>query len=62
MPPLLRVRNWSELYENNRSRELARTNWFPAPNDLSAGGYLDLVSHADGAAQMRPLTQKPIVS
>lgn len=52
VPPLLRVRNWGELYENNRSRELARTNWFPVPNDLSAGGYVELVSHADGAAHL----------
>ena len=49
---LLRVRNWGELYENNRSRELARTNWFPAPNDLSANGYVELVSHVDGAAHL----------
>jgi hypothetical protein len=52
VPRLLRVRNWSELFENNRSRELTRTNWFPVPNDLSAGGYLELVSHADGAAHL----------
>jgi hypothetical protein len=51
-PPLLRVRNWGEIYENNRSRELGRTNWFPAPNDLSANGYVELVSHADGAAHL----------
>jgi len=48
--PLLRVRDWDELYENNRSRELGRTRWFPAPNDLSADGYTELVAHPDGAA------------
>jgi hypothetical protein len=48
--PLLRVRDWDRLYENNRSRDLGRTDWFPAPNNLSADSYVDLVSHVDGAA------------
>jgi len=48
--PLLRVRDWDKLYENNRSRDLGRTSWFPAPNDLSADGYAELVTHPDGAA------------
>jgi hypothetical protein len=51
-PPLLRVRDWDRLYENNRSREMKRTGWFPAPNDLSADGYVELVSHEDGAAHL----------
>jgi len=50
--PLLRVRNWDQLFENNRSRDMKRTNWFPAPNDLSADGYVDLVSHQEGAAYL----------
>ena len=50
MPPILRVRNWDLLYENNRSRDLGRTSWFPAPNDLSADGYTEVVTHAEGAA------------
>jgi hypothetical protein len=29
---------------------MKRTNWFPAPNDLSADSYVELVSHNDGAA------------
>lgn len=29
---------------------MKRTNWFPAPNDLSADSYVELVSHEDGAA------------
>ena len=48
--PLLQVRNWDSLYENNRSREMKRTNWFPAPNDLSAYAYVELVAHEQGAA------------
>ena len=48
--PLLRVRDWDRLYENNRSRELDRTSWFPAPNDLGADGYAEVVTHEEGAA------------
>jgi N-terminal phage replisome organiser (Phage_rep_org_N) len=48
--PLFRVRNWGGLYENNRSREIAQTRWFPAPNDLSAYWYVALVTHENGAA------------
>src|ERR1700693_1290175 len=47
---LLQVRAWDQLYENNRSRELGTTTWFPIPNDLSAYGYVELVSHAEGPA------------
>jgi len=50
--PLLRVRDWDRLYENNRSREMKRTGWFPVPNDLSADGYVELVSHENGAAHL----------
>lgn len=47
---MLRVRDWDRLYENNRSRDMKRTSWFPAPNDLSADGYVELVAHEQGAA------------
>jgi len=47
---LLQVRAWAQLYENNRSRELGKTSWFPIPNDLSAYSYVELVAHAHGAA------------
>jgi hypothetical protein len=50
--PLMRVRNWDELYENNRSREITRAAWFAAPNDLSGDGYVELVVHPDGAAHL----------
>lgn len=49
-PPLLCVRDWDTLYENNRSRELTRTTWVPVPNDLSADWYVELASHEEGAA------------
>ena len=47
---LLQVRAWAQLYENNRSRELGKTSWFPIPNDLSAYSYVETRRHADGAA------------
>ena len=49
-PPIMRVRDWDRRYENNRSRELGRTAWFPAPNDLGADWYAELVSDEQGAA------------
>lgn len=49
-PPMLQVRDWDRLYENNRSRDMKRTSWFPAPNDLSADGYVELAAHERGAA------------
>src|SRR6266852_5538283 len=49
---LLRVRDWDRLYENNRSREMKRTNWFPMPNDLSADSYVELLAHPQGAAHL----------
>jgi len=48
----MRVRDWDQLYENNRSRELNRTAWFPAPNDLAADWYAEIVSDQDGAAHL----------
>jgi len=51
-PPVMRVRDWDRLYENNRSRELGRTAWLPAPNDLGADWYAELVAHDDGAAHL----------
>jgi len=48
----MRVRDWDRLYENNRSRELRQTAWFPALNDLGADWYAELVAHDEGAAQL----------
>lgn len=48
--PLLRVRDWDGLYENNRSREIKRADWFPASNDLSADAYIELIENEQGAA------------
>ena len=50
--PMMRVRDWDRLYENNRSRGMKNTHWFPMPNDLSADGYVELLAHADGTTHL----------
>jgi hypothetical protein len=49
---LLRVRDWDRLYENNRSRGMKNTHWFPMPNDLSADSYVELLAHPEGTAHL----------
>lgn len=46
--PLLVIRNWAELFENNRTRELKKLDWLPLPNDLSSDGYTELITHKRG--------------
>lgn len=46
---LYRVKNWSMLYENNRTRELKNMAWVPVPNSHDGDGYTALVCRADGA-------------
>lgn len=47
---IYRIRNWSTLYENNRTRELKRMDWVPIPNKMDGAGYTRLVDHPNGAA------------
>jgi hypothetical protein len=47
---ILRIRNWSEIYENNRTKELRRMEWVPMPNRMDGSGYTELLDHEDGAA------------
>lgn len=49
---LYRIRNWSTLFENNRTRELKRIDWVPVPNRMDSLGYLTLVDHPNGAAHL----------
>ncbi len=49
-PLLIRVRDWDQRHENNRSREMVNTRWFSMPNDLSADSYVELLAHPDGPA------------
>jgi hypothetical protein len=48
----MRVRDWNRLYENNRSRKMKNTHWFPVPNDLSADSYVELLDHPEGPAHL----------
>jgi hypothetical protein len=50
--PMMRVRDWDGLYENNRSRRMKNTHWFPMPNDLSADSYVELLAHPEGTAHL----------
>lgn len=47
---LYRVTSWNTIYENNRSRDLKKTDWVPIPNRLDGDGYTELVDHPNGAA------------
>jgi hypothetical protein len=49
---VLRIRNWDEHYENNRTRSLKHMEWVPIPNKLDDDGYVDLVDHPNEAAHL----------
>jgi hypothetical protein len=42
------IRNWSNLYENHRSRKLKRPEWVPLPNSFDGRGYIELMDHPNG--------------
>ncbi len=33
------IRNWSENFENNRTRDLKEMKWIPVPNKHDGDGY-----------------------
>lgn len=45
-----RIREWSKLFENNRTRELKKLDWVPVPNRMDGDKYSELVDHPNGAA------------
>lgn len=47
---LYRIRNWSSIYENNRTREMKSMGWLPLPVKLDGDGYSLLMEDADGPA------------
>ena len=48
-----RVRNWDDLYENNRTRELRRMEWVPVLNRMDTDPYTELVAgHEAGPAHL----------
>ena len=50
--PLLRIRNWDDNFENNRTRDMNRMAWIPVPNRHDSDGYTVLVAHPNGAAHL----------
>ena len=47
---MIRITNWSEHFENNRSREVKFMRWVPVPNDLSSYGLRQISQEKDAAA------------
>lgn len=50
MPPCYRIRRWSELFENNRTRDLKSLRWFSFPNTFDEDGFREIVSHPSASA------------
>ncbi len=48
----LRIRNWRENFENNRTRELKRMDWVPISNKMDTRSYIRLVTHPNGPAHL----------
>lgn len=48
--PTYSIVKWGELYENNRTRELANLRWVPIPNSHDSDSYNELVDRKNGAA------------
>jgi hypothetical protein len=47
---MLKIKNWANIYENNRTRELKKLDWVPVPNKHDGDGYTELMDHPDGPA------------
>lgn len=47
---LYRIRNWSKLFENNRTKEIKHMAWVPIPNKQDGDGYTQVMDRPDGAA------------
>lgn len=47
---MYRIVNWSDHFENNRTRELKHLAWVPFPNRHDGDGYTELLDNRDGAA------------
>jgi hypothetical protein len=47
---MLRVKDWEQHFENNRTRELKSLHWAPVPNKQDGDGYTELMDHPNGVA------------
>lgn len=50
MATLYKIRNWDEIYENNRTREMKLMQWIPLPIKLSGSGYSYMMTTKEGPA------------
>jgi hypothetical protein len=48
MNDVYRIARWDELYEKNRTREMARMQWLSLPVNLSGDGYTLTMENPDG--------------
>ena len=46
---LYKIRDWSKLFENNRSRTVERLAWVAIPNRHDGENYSALITSKDGA-------------
>ena len=44
---MLQVRDWSETFENAKTRKLVRLGWFLCPSGSDSNGYVELMSHGE---------------
>lgn len=49
---VLKVKDWANSYENNRTRELKRMDYVLVPNRMDTDGYTRLMDHPAGAAHL----------
>ena len=49
---IYRVTNWSENFENNRTRKMKQMMWVPVPNKHDGDGYTELVDRDNGAEML----------
>lgn len=51
MAKLYRIKNWSEIYENNRTRDIKTMSWLPIPIKLNGDGFT-LTMEQDNGLQL----------
>jgi hypothetical protein len=50
---IMRICDWVNLFENNRTKELKRLDWVPIPNRMDGDAYTELLDdHPNGAAHL----------
>lgn len=44
---MIRIRKWSETFENAKTRKLIHMSWLNCPSGVDSSGYLSLMSHGE---------------